>query len=224
MPKRAWLRALTAFSFVLIVGGLWRAGETLGPTASVPGALVGVALFAVALGVCMATLGWYFYQRAEQLITRRIHRAILDFRRRLGIEQAKHDESRRHLMTGYIHWFDHQDPDAAIAHFERAVRAFPHGLGGYVALGYAYYNRGETEKAFNLFHRALLLYPDRKEPYRDLAGLLIREGELERALEYIEKAVKVDPTVRRDLLEDPLFDALKHEERTRDRYERALAG
>ena len=68
-----------------------------------------------------------------------------------------------------------------------------------------------------------MLYPDRKEPYRDIAGLLIR-GDLLRAMEYVERAVQVDPSVRRDLLEDPLFDVLKHEEKTRRRYEKVVYG
>lgn len=230
MPNR-WGRVLIVFSGVLIVGWLMQfVAGNIGRTAGVAtpqgttGVLVGVGFMAAAVGICTATLGWYYFRQADQETSRRINHALSDFRKRLGIEQAKHEESQRHLVNGYVHWFDRQDLDAAVTHFEHAVRAFPHGLGGYVALGYAYYSRGETEKAFDLFNKALSLYPDRKEPYRDIAGLFIREGDLVRALEYVEQAVQVDPSVRRDLLEDPLFDILKHEERTRDRYERAITG
>lgn len=223
MAKSPWIQVLAGFSFVLAVGGLWRLASSLAARIPASGEMAAL-LLALGVGAATATVSWHLFRKADRLLDRRIERALCDFRRRLAVEHARQDEARRHLIAGYTQWFEHRDLDAAIAHFERAVRAFPSGLSGYVALGYAYYTRGDTAKAFDLLHRALALYPDRKEPYRDIAGLLIREGELERALEYVERAVKVDPSVRRDLLEDPLFDALKHEERTRARYERALAG
>ena len=224
---KRWVRTLAVFLFVLIVGLLVRlvadnmhdSGE-----AAATGVVLAVAFLTGAVGFCTATLGWYFFRQADVAVERRVNSALYDFRRRLAIEQARHDEARKHLINGYSFWFDRHDLDTAIAHFEQAVRSFPHGLGGYVALGYAYYSRGETEKAFELFNKALMLYPDRKEPYRDIAGLLIREGDLLRAMEYVERAVLVDPSVRRDLLEDPLFDVLKHEEKTRRRYEKVVYG
>lgn len=223
---KRWARTIAVFLFVLVVGVLVQlvAENMQGSSAEAAATsiLLGVAFFTGAVGVCTATLGWYFFRQADAAIARRIDKALVDFRRRLAVEQARHDEARKHLINGYSFWFDRQDLDAAIAQFEQAVRAYPHGLGGYVALGYAYYSRGDTDKAFELFNKALTLYPDRKEPYRDIAGLLIREGDLVRAMEYVERAVQVDPSVRRDLLEDPLFDILKHEERTRDRYERVI--
>lgn len=223
---KRWGRTLTVFLFVLTVGLLVQlladSMQDSTADAAATGILLGVAFFMGAVGICTATLGWYFFRQADAAIARRVNKALRDFRKRLAIEQARHDEARKHLINGYSFWFDRQDYDSAIAHFERAVRAFPHGLGGYVALGYAYYSRGETEKAFELFNKALTLYPDRKEPYRDIAGLLIREGDLVQAMEYVEKAVQVDPSVRRDLLEDPLFDILKHEEKTRHRYKRVI--
>lgn len=218
-----WKRGVLTFTLVLIGG--WLVSRITMPGSAVdgtPALSLALGLIAAAVGICTAVLGWYFFRQADHLISMRINRAIVDFRHQLGIEQSKSEEANRHLVAGYMQWFDRRDLNAAIAHFERAVRAFPHGLGGYVALGHAYYSRGDTQKAFNLLHQAVTLYPNRKEPYRDLAGLFIREGDLVKALEYVEKAVEVDPSVRRDLLEDPLFDALKNEERTRQRYERAL--
>lgn len=221
--KPEWSRGIFIFTLVLICGWLLKlVTSQVSASPEAPTVWLGISFMATAIGVCTAVLGWYFFRQADQLTTLRINRAILEFRRKLSIEQAQCEEANRHLISGYMQWFDRHDLETAISHFEQAVRAFPHGLGGYVALGHAYYSRGETKKAFELLNQALSLYPDRKEPYRDIAGLFIREGDLVRALEYVEKAVQVDPSVRRDLLEDPLFDALKYEERTRYRYERAL--
>lgn len=211
-----------AFIAVLLLAGTIRILAVQVPAQEGATILAVIGLLGGAVGLCGALIGWYFFRQAEQITTRRINRALLEFRRKLGIEQAKYEEANRNLAAGYMQWFDRKDLNRAIAYFEQAVRSFPQGLGGYVALGHAYYSRGETEKALNLFQQALALFPDRKEPYRDLAGFFIKEGDLVRALEYIEKAVKVDPSVRRDILEDPLFDILKYEERTRRRYERAL--
>lgn len=216
-------QGLLAFTFTLVAGWVLFAAPRPVDVGYAP-MVFGLGVAALVAGVTSALLTWRLFKRIERMVSDRVSASIDDFRRTLSREQAHKEEANRMISTGYSAWFDHQDLEAAIAHFERAVRTFPHGLGGYVALGHAYYRRGETGKAVALFTEAIVRFPHRKEPYRDLAVIHIREGELEEALIYIEEAIRVDPSVRRDLLEDPLFDALRREARTRARFERALAG
>lgn len=223
--REGLIRTLVIFLVSLAVGlAVQAAVKGVQAATAADGALFGAGLIALAAGVLAATLSWYLFRRTDRLVSRRLESAVSDYRKQLGVAQAQQIEARKHLINGYTLWYEDHDLDGAIASFEEAVRAFPQGLGGYVALGYAYYSRGETHKALQLFQQALTLYPDRKEPYRDIASVYIREGDLLRALEYIERAIEVDPSIRRDILEDPLFDVLKHEERTRDRYEKAIQG
>lgn len=191
-------------------------------TNDLPQLLLSISFLVAGVGICTGLLGWYVLRRAERVMNQRIDEAIAKFQHRLRIEQVKSEEAQRHIHAGYMQWFSQNNLDAAIEYFEAALRSFPHGLGGYTALGYAYYNRGDTQKAYAIFQQAISLFPHRKEPYRDMASILIRDGDLLRALHYVEEAVRVDPTVRRDLLEDPLFDILKQEKRTRRRFERVL--
>lgn len=98
----------------------------------------------------------------------------------------------------------------------------PSRLDRYIALGQAHYSRGETERAIAILQRAATMYPDRKEPYRELAAVYIREHDLLQAVEWVERGVEQDLSLRRDILENPLFDALRDEEATHERYERLL--
>lgn len=105
----------------------------------------------------------------------------------------------------------------------RPIAAAPPGrLERYISLGQAHYARGEKARAIAILQRAAILYPDRKEPYRELAALYIRENDLEQAVEWVEQGIEQDVSLRRDILEDPLFDALRDEASTRERYERLL--
>lgn len=99
----------------------------------------------------------------------------------------------------------------------------PELLWRYIALGRAHYARNDKPKAADMLHRAITLYPEHKAGYRELAAFYVREGAYERAMEYVAQAIKVDPSARRDFLEDPLFDALRDAEQTHDWFERLLS-
>lgn len=201
----------------LYFNSLDRAGTTIATTL-----LPIVGGLALVVGMVLAVVGWQLL-RAAQLHTqqrnRAIHRQVQDTPRQLI---AKSGRPNVISPGGQNEWVG-QPTASLFNHLADATAGLPEMLGRYISLGRAHYARNDKPKAADLLHRAITLYPERKEGYRELAAFYIREGALERAMEYVAQAIDVDPSARRDFLEDPLFDALRDAEQTHDWFERLLS-
>jgi TolB-like protein/Flp pilus assembly protein TadD len=126
-------------------------------------------------------------------------------------------------------YWNEGDASAALADWEkaveaaqRAIRVGPEQAAGYLALGRAYYARGEVEAAREQFRRAAELEPDLPEVLVIQAALLSGQGDLLEALERLERAAELDPAdpnVWQDLSE--LYSDLGEFGRARDALNRA---
>lgn len=203
---------------VLYIKSIGSAGSfvlhTLLPIVGGLALVVGLVLTVVGLQLIRAA-----HQPHSQFKQRAIHRRVQESPRQL-VMNAEHANKvgAESQMTWQL-----QPTASLFSHFVNSSEDMPEMLGRYIALGRAHYARNDKTKAADMLHRAITLYPEHKEGYRELAAFYIREGALERAMEYVAQAIKVDPSARRDFLEDPLFDALRDAEQTHDWFERLLS-
>lgn len=224
--RSKWIRGWIAGGATLLAGlgflyfsNLYPSGVTI--AATLLPILGGLALV---VGLVLISVGWHLLRTAQRYTqtqnNRAIHRHIQNTPRQLIAKSGRSD----HAISpdGQINWAG-QPTASLFDHLVDATPGMPEMLGRYISLGRAHYARNDKPKAADLLHRAITLYPEHKEGYRELAAFYIREGALERAMEYVAQAINVDPSARRDFLEDPLFDALRDAEQTHDWFERLLS-
>ncbi|HEX7745888.1 MAG TPA: tetratricopeptide repeat protein, partial [Micromonosporaceae bacterium] len=85
------------------------------------------------------------------------------------------------------------EADLAVAWAEQGVRAEPSKLGE-VWLGYAHRSAGRTDEALAALQRAAEHDPDDLAIYADIAGTLADSDRLDEALDWIERALRRDPS------------------------------
>lgn len=187
--------------------------RTLLPVAGGLALMVGLVLTVIGLRLIRAA---QVHSRSTQLA---ILRRIQETPRKLA---AHSERSEKAATERHAAW--PIQPTASLFNYAAHLSDdLPEMLSRYIALGRAHYARNDKPKAADMLHRAITLYPEHKEGYRELAAFYVREGALERAMEYVAQAIQVDPSARRDFLEDPLFDALRDAEQTHDWFERLLS-
>jgi tetratricopeptide (TPR) repeat protein len=89
-----------------------------------------------------------------------------------------------------------------------AVEICPGVFNGYNALGYAYLEAGNTQHALDAFKEATIHRPNDKEGYFDLARAHLSMGDQELAVKYLIQAIKVDPSSKNDVRDDPFFESV----------------
>lgn len=181
-----------------------------------------IGLVAAAVGVCTAMLGWYFLRHANRLAQHRMERLLAQRSYDANQPTTSAPATPRQLAAGHRQRLERKQLNTVTNASPDTIGGWPHSLGGFITLGNSSYERGHVARAIELFQEAIMHYPDHKEPYRYLAALYIHEEEMFLAIDCLEQALMVDPSIRRDVLEDPLFDALANDPNTRDRYERML--
>lgn len=115
-------------------------------------------------------------------------------------------------MQRVIASYSMSDSESKIRILTEAVDIDPQVFNGYNSLGYAYLEKGDTQNAIDAFNQAIKHHPSEKAGYFDLAMAHLRAGNDSLCLKYLRKAISVDPTSRRDLLENPVFEPLKEKE------------
>lgn len=96
-----------------------------------------------------------------------------------------------------------KDVDQRIALLESAVTACPSAFNVYNALGYAWIEKGDLQKAIDAFSQAVHQHPDAKEGFCDLAYAHLQAGNVDLMVKYFRKAIAVDPTAKSDIKGDP---------------------
>lgn len=172
--------------------------------------LTSAGLVATVAGLGFAIQGYFNVAVAERLVTAKIAKELAAFRQQLAQEQAHVQEATQKIVAGY-QALSLGDVDQAISLFEDAVRVFPQAFNGYTSLGYAYRAKGDRERSIHYFRKAAEVFPHRKEPYNDLARIYAEDGVFDLALHYVERAISVDPSVRAEIRNDPVFDALRRD-------------
>ncbi len=155
------------------------------------------------LNVLVAFLGVFIVGFAlfEWRRLRRLRQDMELLEERTGKKINDHLRATHRILASY----HVQDIDQRIALLESAVNDCPEAFNGQNALGFAYLEKGETQKALDAFTNAVALHPLEKASYFDLAFAHLQAGNTDLAVKYLRKALKVDPTSRADLMADKRF-------------------
>jgi tetratricopeptide (TPR) repeat protein len=108
-----------------------------------------------------------------------------------------------HYYLG-LAYTDLKRQEDAISELEAAVKAGYPAAEIYLALGTAYFDRGNWERAYDLFQQAVVAAPARPEGHLKLAQALVQKHQLDRALKELDLAY---PEGRR-LLSTPYYQEL----------------
>jgi len=125
----------------------------------------------------------------EERTDRRIHENLKSAHRIIASYQVKNVDDRVRLL-------------------ESAVAECPQAFNGFNALGFAYLEKGDKQKAIDAFTSAITQHPDDKAGYIDLAHAHLEAGNNDLALKYLRKAVAVDGTAKREIYDDERFKPL----------------
>jgi len=75
------------------------------------------------------------------------------------------------------------------------VKKSPHKARPYVNLGFAYYESGEYEKAFNVTQKAIQIDPKYANAFHNLGIIHQKMGDLNQAIAMVKKSLEIDPTL-----------------------------
>jgi tetratricopeptide (TPR) repeat protein len=141
--------------------------------------------------------------------------AIIEYRRLVKIKEDlestkkefkeeifKTQKASQRVMTSY----SVGDIQQKIKLLLSAVEICPGVFNGYNALGYAYLEAGSTQRALDAFKEATIHRPADKEGYFDLARAHLNLGDQELAIKYLIQAIRVDPSSKDDIRDDPFFE------------------
>lgn len=103
------------------------------------------------------------------------------------------DNKRVELIAGTFEQFVNQDYDAAIRHYQKAIKTDPNYAPAYNIMGYAYSDKNDFSKAEEAFKKYISLNPNSPNPYDSYAELLLRNGRYDASIEQYNKALDIDP-------------------------------
>jgi len=104
---------------------------------------------------------------------------------------------------------------------EQAIAVDPTVYNVYIALGYAYWEKGDVLKAAECFLKDLELHPDNYQAACDLAALYAGQQEWTSALSWMKEAIRRNPSVWRYFEEDRRLEGLRQHQR--NAYDTILA-
>ena len=151
------------------------------------------------LGVAVAGFALFEWRKLRGL-----RKDMEDIEARLAHKLYQNLKAAHRVMASY----GLQNPDERIALLEAAVANDPSAFNAYNALGYAYLDKGEGQKAVDAFSQAVAKHPDDKAGYCDLAYGSLRIGDSDLCLKYLRRALDVDASALNDIKGDPRFSAL----------------
>jgi len=150
------------------------------------------------LGVFVAGFAFFEWRKL-----RSIRKDMIELESRLAQKLYRNLKATHRVMASY----SLQNPDDRIALLEAAVSQDPTAFNACNALGYAWLDKGEIQKAVDAFSQAVAQHPDDKAGYCDLAFGHARLGNPDLCLKYLRKAVAVDKTALDDIKNDPRLSA-----------------
>jgi len=145
------------------------------------------------LGVFVAGFAFFEWRKLREL-----RKEMQDFENRLAQTLYLSLKATHRVMASY----GMKNPDDRIALLESAVAQDPTAFNAYNALGYAYLDKGDRQKAVDAFSQAISQHPDDKAGYCDLAYGYSCINDEDLCLKYLRKAVVIDRTALDDIKND----------------------
>jgi tetratricopeptide (TPR) repeat protein len=161
-------------------------------------------------GIGFAVYGFYNSQMAEKIIDKKFEKKIKEFKKQIDEENIKIQEALQKMITGYNVQFQLKNVDHAIELYRQAVELYPKVYNGYTSLAYAYwYDKHDKILAKAYFDLALETNPTSYQCLIDLARFCATEDEPITAINYMEKALKIDPSQYDAIEKDEAFHELR---------------
>ncbi len=172
-------------------------------------ALTALNIIVAIIGLMFVGVTIYEYWRLKGIRT--------DFEN-LSNRLRKENVTAQKAMHRIIASYSEPDADAKIAILTSAEQIDPTAFNLYNSLGYAWLAKNEIVRASNCFRDAVRIHPDDKAGYFDLAHAYLLMDQEALTFEYLEQAVKVDPSAAEDLKNNPQFKSIS----TEGRYQRLI--
>lgn len=103
----------------------------------------------------------------------------------------------RNLAISYFNrgaaWLKKQEPEQAIADFDRAIDAWPEYAAAYSARAMAYLGKTDFDRALSNANEAIRLDPNLAPPYGIRAAVYGEKCDLDRALSEVERSIALNP-------------------------------
>jgi tetratricopeptide (TPR) repeat protein len=145
--------------------------------------------------------------RAAQLALQRGDRALaLDYARRAS--QAAPNDPQLCLLLGYAARLNSRYQESLDA-YNRALRLSPSSLDGMSGLAQDYSLMGQTEDAERMLKKVMAADPGRREDALLLGEIYMRSKDYEGALEWLNRAERIQPEARTELLLALSYQQLK---------------
>ncbi len=156
------------------------------------------------IGVAFAATAYYEYAKLRAL-----REDFDNFKKQFKRELYQSQKATQRIIASY----STADPDKRIELIKSALELDPLVFNGFNALGFAYLDKNDLQQAINAFREAIYRHPGDKAGYFDLAHVYLKVPNKELALEYLKKAIEIDPSAKKDLKDNILFQDLFEDKR-----------
>lgn len=168
-------------------------------------------------GIAFALYGWITARELPGMIEKEVNRHVQQVKKSLADQLYRQQEAMQKLLAAY----QVNDTNQKIALLEQAIAVDPTVYNVYIALGYAYWEKGDVLKAAECFLKDLELHPDNYQAACDLAALYAGQQEWTSALSWMKEAIRRNPSVWRYFEEDRRLEGLRQHQR--NAYDTILA-
>jgi len=212
---RYWWAPFVAVVLVAVILGVW------GPSGLPDTGYLLTVVAAIALaGLGFALYGWFAAKELPELIERVVEERLARIEKELRGLTYRQQEAMQKIVASYAV----DDTDRKIALLKQAVDIQPDAYNAYVALGYAFWEKGDLLQAQECFMKDLESHPDNHQAASDLAALYCEQEEWVSALHWLKRALRMNPSCWRDFESDTRFDKLRQDapEPHSDTYRRLI--
>lgn len=215
-----FIASFVAFIILVFLMGLF--GPFLVPPTARPAVeanyLLGVvSTVATLAAIGFAIYGWYSTKEMPAMIEATVEEKLRSLEEKFAEKLYRQQDALQKVMASY----GIKDPDRRIDLLNRALKADPTVYNGWIALGYAYWDKGDLVSAADCFQKDLEYHPDNHQAACDLAALYSTQGEWVSALLWVKRALEIAPGEWQYLERDNRLDPLR--ENRPDGYERLIA-
>lgn len=162
-------------------------------------------------GIAFALYGWFQSRLLPELVAKEVASQTRAWKE----EQSKRTYLQQQAIQKVIASYHVTDVNKKIDLLQEAVQVDPDVFNGWISLGYAYMEKGDPEKAEEMFDNEFT----RHNSYQaacDIAHIYVWREEYQAALRWLQEAIAMDEKAKKGIAIDPRFGVLR--EKYPDRY------
>ncbi len=196
-----WAALVGALLVAIVVVGFWQPAG-LDDSGYL---LTLVATIATLAGVGFAVYGWFAAKELPEMVRAQVRTEVERVEKELQLLAYRQQEAVQKIIAAYAV----DDVGRKIALLEQAIAIYPAAYNAHVALGYAYWAKGDLTRAQESFLEDLRHHPDNFQAASDLAALYASQEEWLAALHWMKEAVRMHPATIQDFEADTRFAGLR---------------